>query len=159
MSHSVDQQMTAIYCFVDEFSKAHPAWAHWRRSPHAQPQFSAAEALTIALRQGVFEVATLTQLYRLVAQKWRAAFPPLPSYKQWLTRLQHVLPQVGCLLATTCTPVPRAARLYLRDSKPIPRWSAHTARARASVAGRRRVLWHNQQGLVLRLQVAPAAPH
>lgn len=44
----------------------------------------------------------------------------LPSYKQWLTRGHHLLPQVGRLLATTCTHVGRAARLYLIDSKPIP---------------------------------------
>ena len=41
-------------------------------------------------------------------------------YKQWLTRVHHLLPRVGGLLATTCTPAPRTARLYLLDSKPIP---------------------------------------
>lgn len=120
MTPSVDQQMTEIYCFVDEFFKTHPRLAQWRRSPHAQPRFSDAEVVTMALLQGVFEVATLKQTYRLVAQNWRAAFPQVPSYKQWLTRLHHLLPQVGQLLATTCTHAPRAARLYLIDSKPIP---------------------------------------
>ena len=120
MSSSVDQQMTEIYCFVDEFFETHPGLARWRRSPHAQPQFSDAEVVTLALLQGVFEVATLKQTYRLVAQNWRAAFPHLPSYKQWLTRLHHLLPQVGGLLATTCAQASRAARLYLIDSKPIP---------------------------------------
>jgi hypothetical protein len=59
--------MLRIYCFVDEFLKTHPALAQWHRSPHAQPPFSEAEVLTLALLQGVFEVATLKQPYRLVA--------------------------------------------------------------------------------------------
>jgi hypothetical protein len=67
MTASIEHQMTEIYCFVDDFLKTHPAMAHWRRSPHAQPRFSDAEVLTLALLQGVFEVATLKQTYRLVA--------------------------------------------------------------------------------------------
>ena len=76
--------------------------------------------LTIALLQGVFEVATLKQTYRLVAQNWRTAFPSLSSYKQWLARVHQLLAQVGKLLATTCTHSWQAPRLYLIDSKPIP---------------------------------------
>ena len=120
MSRSVEHQMTEIYCFVDEFFKTHPRLAQWRHSPNACPHFSDAEVLTIALLQGVFEVATLKQTYRLVAQNWSRAFPQLPSYKQWLTRVHHLLSQVSGLLATTCTQRWRAARLYLIDSKPIP---------------------------------------
>jgi IS5 family transposase len=120
MSASVEHQMTEIYCFVDDFVKAHPQLAHWRHSPHAQPRFSDAEVLTIALLQGVLEVATLKQTYRLVAQNWQTAFPALCSYKQWLTRVHHLWWHVGRLLATTCTRAWYAARLYLIDSKPIP---------------------------------------
>lgn len=120
MGVNIEQQMIELYCFVDEFFKTHPGWAQWRRSPHAQPQFSDAEVLTIALLQGVFEVATLKQTYRLVAQNWWTAFPQLPSYKQWLTRVHQLLFQVGRLLITTCTHPCPAARLYLIDSKPIP---------------------------------------
>ena len=120
MSNSVDQHMTEIYYFVDEFCKGHPALAHWRHSPYAQPQFSDAEVLTVALLQGVFEVATLKQTYRLVAHNWRAAFPHLPSYPPWVTRWHHLLPLVGQLLSTPCGHALTAARLYLMDSKPIP---------------------------------------
>jgi transposase len=120
MGTSIEPQMTELYCFVDDFFKSHPHLAQWRHSPYAQPQFSAAEVRTIALLQGVFEVATLTQTYRLVAQNWHLAFPHLSSYKPWLTRVHHRLPQVGRLLATTCTPAWYVARLYLRDSTPIP---------------------------------------
>jgi len=63
MGNSVDQHMTEIDSFVDEFCKGHPALAHWRHSPHAQPQFSDAQVLTVALRQGVFAVATRKQTY------------------------------------------------------------------------------------------------
>jgi transposase len=120
MSVSVEHQMTEIYCFVDEFLQTHQALARWRRSPHAQPQFSDAEVLTIALLQGVFAVATLKQTYRLIARNWRSAFPALPSYKQWVARLHQLWPQVGRVLAATCGHPPSAARLYLLDSKPIP---------------------------------------
>jgi transposase len=120
MSGSVEHQMTEIYCVVDDFLKAHPHLAQWRHSPPAQPRFSDAEVLTIALLQGVVEVATLKQTYRLGAQNWRAALPQLSSYKQWLTRGHHRWPQVGRLLATTCTHAGQAARLSLIDSKPIP---------------------------------------
>ena len=120
MDGSVEHQMTEIYCFVDDFFKTRPRLAQWRHSPHAYPHFSEAEVLTIAWLQGVLAVATLKQTYRLGAQNWGRAFPLLPSYTQWLTRVHHLLPQVGGLVALTCTHAARAARLYLLDSKPIP---------------------------------------
>src|SRR5712692_10841699 len=119
MDNSVDQHMTEIYYFVDEFFKGHPRLAHWRHSPHAQPQFSDAAVRTVALRQGVFAVATLKQTSRLVAHNWRAAFPHLPSSQQWVARLHPLLPRVGRLLGTICGPALRAARVYRIDSKPI----------------------------------------
>jgi len=92
MGASIEHQMTELYGFVDDFLKAHPKLAHWRHSPHAQPPFSDAEVLTIALLQGVFAVATLKQTYRLVAQNWRSAFPLCPPINNgWR----------GC---TTCCP-------------------------------------------------------
>jgi hypothetical protein len=120
MSASVEHQMTEIYCFVADFCKTYPQLAQWRHSPHAQPPFSDAETLTIALLQGVFEVAPLKQTYRLVARNWPTVFPHLPSYKQGLERLPQLFPLVGRLLGTTCGHALTAARLYLIDSKPIP---------------------------------------
>ena len=102
--------MTEIYYIVDDVLKTRPALGRWRRSPHVVPRCSDAEVVTIALLQGVFEVATLKQTYRLVAQNWRAAFPYLPSFKQWLARVHQLLPHVSGLLATTCTHPPPAAR-------------------------------------------------
>jgi Transposase DDE domain len=120
MGTNIEHQMIELYCFVDDFFKTHPPVAHWRHSPHAQPQFSDAEGWTIAWWQGVLEVAPLKQTYRLVVQNWPTAFPQLSSYKQWLTRVHHLLPQVSRLLLTTCTHPSHAAHLYLIDSKPIP---------------------------------------
>jgi hypothetical protein len=120
MTKSVDDSMLMIYCFVDDFLTTHPALAQWRRSPHARPRFSDAEALTIALLQSVLEVATRKQTSRLVARNWRAACPHLPSYQQWVARGHHLWPQVGRVLATTCCHATTTARLYLIDSKPIP---------------------------------------
>jgi hypothetical protein len=120
MWDNIDHQMTTLYCFVDEFLKTRPGVAQGRHSPHAWPQFSAAEVLTIALLQGVLAVATRKQTYRLGAQNWRAAFPPLPSYQQGIARVHHLRPQVERLWAATCGQGPTAAWLYLIDSKPIP---------------------------------------
>jgi hypothetical protein len=78
METSIEQQMTELYCVVDDFLKTHPSLAQWRRSPHAQPHFSDAEVLTIALVQGAFAVATLKQTYRLVAH--RTGGQPFPSW-------------------------------------------------------------------------------
>ena len=120
MRGSVEQQRTDISCVVHDFLKAHPQLAQGCPSPHAQPRFSEAEVLTSALWQGGLDVATLKQTSRLVAQNWRAALPSLASFKQGLTRGHPLWPQVGRLVATTCTQAWSAARLSLMDSKPSP---------------------------------------
>ncbi len=86
MTQSIEHQMTQIYCFVDDFLKAHPKLANWRRSAHSRPRFTDSEVITIALLQSVFGVATLEGTYLLVARNYRSAFPHVPSYAQWLNR-------------------------------------------------------------------------
>lgn len=120
MPRSIEQQMTEIYCFVDDYLKAHPRCAAWRRSPHAHPKFSDSEALTIALLQGSLQVATWKQTYRLVALNWRACFPQLPTYAEWLRRVHQLTTHVGLLLEATCATSAGAATLYLIDSMPLP---------------------------------------
>lgn len=117
---SIEHRMTEIYCFVDDFLRARPALSGWRRSPHASPRFTDAEVLTIALLQADVGTDRLKQTYDLVAQNWRSAFPQLPSYAQWLSRLHRLTAQVGALLEATCAHDSTDARLYLIDSKPIP---------------------------------------
>lgn len=119
MSQSIEHQMTEIYTFVDEYLKAHPCCAAWRRSPNARPMFTDAEVITIALLQGSLQVATLKQTFRLVAQNWHAAFPHLPSYAEWLRRLHQLTTHVGLLLERTCAGDGRT-NFYLVDSKPLP---------------------------------------
>jgi transposase len=117
---SIEHRMTEIYCFIDDFLRARPALSRWRRSPHDAPAFTDAEVLTIALLQADVGTDTLKRTYDLVAGNWRAAFPRLPSYAQWLARLHRLGGHVGALLAATCAHDATAARLYLIDSKPIP---------------------------------------
>jgi transposase len=120
MTKSIDHQMTEIYCFVDDYLRAHPALLRWRRSPHSAPRFTDSEVITIALLQAPLGVASLKKTYRMVAKNWRSAFPALPSYTQWVNRLHHLSRQVGALLEATCGHDSSDARLYLMDSKPIP---------------------------------------
>jgi len=115
---SITDQMTIVYCFVDDFLKAHPGPTKWRTSNNAHPRFTDAEVLTIAVMQGCLGVATLKQAYRLVAKNWRALFPKLPSYKQWLARLHKLAALVGMLVQKATLPF--CDTLYLMDSKPIP---------------------------------------
>ena len=114
----LEEQLIAIYVFVDDFLQSHPQQAHWRRSPNHTPRFSDAEVLSVALMQGCFGVATLKQTYRLVQRTFASAFPCLPSYAQWLARLHALSPVVGRLIQAALPPLP--SRLYLMDSKPIP---------------------------------------
>ncbi len=119
MNESIEHQMTEIYCFIDDYLKAHPHCAHWRRSPHGVPRFTDSEVLTIALLQGSFQVASLKQTYRLVRANFRSAFPSLPTYSEWMRRLHQLTIHVGLLLEATCGSQQSAA-FYLIDSKPIP---------------------------------------
>ncbi len=116
---SIEHQMTEIYCFVDDYLKAHPHQARWRRSPHCAPRFADSEVITIALLQGSFQVASLKQTYRLVRSNFQSAFPALPSYAEWVRRLHQLTIHVGLLLEATAASVSQMA-FYLIDSKPIP---------------------------------------
>lgn len=126
MTQSIEHQMTEIYCFVDDYLRAHPALWKWRRSPHSRPRFTDSEVITIALLQAPLGVASLKKTYRMVARNWRSAFPALPTYTQWVNRLHQLTRQVGALLSATCGHDSADARLYLMDSKPIP--LCHTLR-------------------------------
>lgn len=117
---SIEHQMTEIYVFVDDFLKAHPGRAGWRRSPNSRPAFTDAEVMTIALLQGSFGCASLKRAYLLVRANFRRAFPRLCSYKQWLHRLHLLTSVVGQLVEAARRSDSRAATLYLMDAKPIP---------------------------------------
>jgi transposase len=117
---SIEHQMTEIYCFIDDYLKAHPHQTQWRRSPNQRPRFTDAEVITIALLQNSFGCATLKKAYQLVKDNWRAAFPHLVSYKQWVQRLHALSAVVGQLVRAVSLKLSEADNFYLMDSKPIP---------------------------------------
>jgi len=112
--------MTEIYCFVDDFLKAHPQQAQWRHSPNGRPRFTDAEVITIALLPNAFGCSTLKRAYELVRDNWRSAFPCLISYKQWINRLHALSGLVGQLVRAVSLRLAEADNFYLMDSKPIP---------------------------------------
>ena len=113
-------QMTEIYCFVDDYLKAHPRRAAWRSSPNSEPAFTDAEVLTIALMQSAFRVASLKHTYRLISINFSEAFPNLCSYKQWLARLHRLWDLVGTMIESARPCDGFRFSLYAIDSKPIP---------------------------------------
>src|SRR5262245_66674744 len=74
---SIDDQITEIYVFVDDYLKQRPALARWRESNNNHPAFSDAEALTIGLSQGCFGVQSLKEAYQKIRDNHRQAFPHL----------------------------------------------------------------------------------
>jgi len=116
---TIEHQMTEIYSFLDDVLKANPSWAAWRRSNHAEPAFTDAEVITVALMQGCLGVATLKKTYELIADNHGSAFPHLPSYKQWIARLHSLSEVVGRLVSVAFGAL-GLVRLYIFDSKPLP---------------------------------------
>src|SRR5262249_44674998 len=112
--------MTQLYCFIDDYLKAHPQRAAWRSSPNSAPAFSDAEVLTIALMQSAFRVASLKHTYRLILLTFSAAFPKLCSYQQWIPRLPRLCALVGAMIESAPRCDGFRFSLYAIDSKPIP---------------------------------------
>jgi Transposase DDE domain len=134
---SIEDQLVQLYVFVDDFCQTRPDLADWRHSPHRHPAFSDAEVLTIALLQSGLEVASLKQTYRLIAANYRAAFPCLCSYPQWIARVHALTALLEALLRATTNLAPGSVAFYLIDAKPIP--VCHPLR-------HRRVRWLREEG-------------
>jgi Transposase DDE domain len=117
---TIIDQMTEIYVFVADYLRAHPQLARWRRSPNADPAFTDAEIITIALMQSCFGVATLKKTYLLIACNYRSAFPKLCSYKQWIARLHALSDLTGHLIEAARNCNGFDLHLSVFDSKPIP---------------------------------------
>lgn len=118
--NTIIDQMTQIFCFVDDYLLAHPERARWRSSPNSTPAFTDSEVLTIALMQSPLGVASLKQTYRLIRSNFPEAFPKLCSYKQWLARLHRLTKVVGQLCDAARLSDQFRFSLYLIDSKPLP---------------------------------------
>lgn len=115
---SIIDHMTHIFCFVDDFFKAHTSLANWRRSPNHHPDFTDAEVITIALMQSHLGVASLKKTYQIIADNFASPFPKLCSYQQWIARLHRLTPIIGRIFESSR--LAGRCRLYLIDSKPIP---------------------------------------
>ena len=63
--HSINERLTEIYVFVDDYLKQHPHRAQWRRSNNHETAFSDGEVITISLMQGYFGTPTLARTYEL----------------------------------------------------------------------------------------------
>src|SRR3954470_21686125 len=145
---SIEDQLTQLYVFVDDFCRSRPDLAAWRQSPHQQPAFSDAEVLTIALMQSWLEVASLKQTYRLVIANCRPAFPQVCSYPQWIARVHTLGRLLEALLCALTNFRTGGARFLPHRCQNHPRLPADPAPARPLAARRRGVVWQNQQGLV-----------
>lgn len=117
-SQSISDQMLTLFVTVDDFLKARPHLLAWRRSPNAKPVFTDAEVITIGLLQGCLGTATLKRAYQIVSTDFRAAFPRLPTYAQWIARLHALAPIIGSLIQYALPAL--EGEVYLLDSKPIP---------------------------------------
>ena len=115
---TVIDQMTAIYVFVADFLQTHAELANWRESPNAEPAFSDAEVITIALMQSCLGVDKLKKAYQHMRDNYGSAFPKLCSYKQWISRIHKLSDIVGKMLIALRQN--DEIKLYLIDSKPIP---------------------------------------
>src|SRR5215813_10894957 len=120
MNKSINHQLIEIYYFVDEFSKHYPEVARWRASNNCAPKFSDAEVITIALMQGYFGCATLSQTDDLVRANASSAFPHLCGYKQWIARLHTLSPMLGLRVLASRLRPGEELKLFPRESKPIP---------------------------------------
>src|SRR5262250_542214 len=116
---SINDHLTEIYVFIDDYLKQHPEKAQWRQSNNAEPALSDAEVLTIGLSQSALGVQSLKEAYQKIRDNHQAAFPHLPSYKQWLARLHALNHLVSDLLVASAALLSGQPKLYLIDSKPI----------------------------------------
>jgi len=119
LKQSINDRLTEIYVIVDDYLKAHPQRAQWRRSNNNQPALSDAEVITIALMQGYFGSSTLARTYALVQANGGDAFPHLCSYKQWLARLHQLTSLIGQMVEAARSDN-RGEAIFLLDSKPLP---------------------------------------
>lgn len=110
-------KLCEIYCFVDDFLKRNRQFSDWRRSNHRTPRLSDAEVLTIALMQSEFGVESLRKTFSLIAENFKAEFPQLCGYKQFIRRLHRLTPIVQKLFAATASFY--KSEVFLIDAKPL----------------------------------------
>jgi hypothetical protein len=116
---TIEHQMTEIYVFVDDYLKAHRELSAWRHSNNAEPDFTDAEVITVAVLQACFATDTLKKTHARVAEDSPSAFPRLPCYAQWIRRLHALSPVLDHLIVAASGAFGQLA-LSIVDSDPIP---------------------------------------
>src|SRR5262249_3996504 len=144
---SINDQLSEIYVLIDDYLKQHPEKAQWRDSNHDEPAFSDAEVLTIGLSQGAFGVQSLKEAYHQIRDHHRAAFPHLPSYKQWLARLHPLNPLVSDLLIASTATLEQSVKTLLDRLQADPSLPSAPPRPRAAEARGRSLLPQPQASL------------
>ncbi len=116
---SISEQLTVVYCLVDDCLKSENNGGKWRKSNH-HPKCTDAEIIAVALMQSYFGTATLKRTYLLVKANDPRAFPHLPGYKQWLARWHQLSFQMDAILDRIPLSIGDLEEIYLIDSFPIP---------------------------------------
>jgi hypothetical protein len=115
---SIKEQLTLVYCLVDDGLKSENNGGNWRKSNH-NPKCTDAEIIAVAMMQSYFGTATLKRTFLLIKANDPEAFPHLPSYRQWLARLHKLSFQTGTILENIPLNIKELEEIYLIDSYPI----------------------------------------
>lgn len=115
---SISEQLTLVYCLVDDGLKSAENKGKWRKSNH-NPKCTDAEIIAVAMMQSYFGCATLKRTYLLVKANDSNAFPNLPSYQQWITRWHRLSFQMDLILENVPISIKDIDEIYLVDSFPI----------------------------------------
>ncbi len=94
---SIKEQLTLVYCLVDDGLKSEKNGGNWRKSNN-KPKCTDAEIMAVAMMQSYFGTATHKRTYLLVKANDPQAFPHLPGYKQWLARWHRLSFQMDVIL-------------------------------------------------------------
>lgn len=115
---SISEQLTVVYCLVDDGLKSEKHGGNWRKSNH-NPKCTDAEIIAVAMMQSYFGCATLKRTYLLVKANDPKAFPHLPGYQQWLARWHRLSFQMGAILESIPLNIKDTEEIYLIDSFPV----------------------------------------
>src|SRR5262245_28277804 len=120
MKQSMEDQLTEIYCFVDDFLKKHPRVAQGRESNPSAPQFRDAAVIPLAMLQGDLGCPTRSQADQRVAAKAGRAFPHGCGSKPGRARWPAWSPVSGWLVLVSRAGPRQARKLFRMESQPIP---------------------------------------
>jgi len=141
--------LTTLYCIVDDFIKAladteqgRKMLASWRAKRGPQRRLSLSELLTLNIMRFHFHVFDLKAFVRLAECSYKACFPGLPSYENFLKATNGSFPFTVVLLEYLLLLNRRSCGqtgIYFIDSTPLSvceNWNISTHRVAAGYASR-----------------------